>query len=103
MSRSLLDDDIDDDPLLSVVNLIDVFLVLIAALLLAVAARPDSPFTGDRVTIIRHAGEPDMEILIHDGERMERYRADRSTGSGGGVRVGAAYRLPDGSMIYVPE
>ncbi|MCB1956233.1 MAG: DUF2149 domain-containing protein [Rhodocyclaceae bacterium] len=103
MSRSLLDDDIDDDPLLSVVNLIDVFLVLIAALLLAVAARPDSPFTGDRVTIIRHAGEPDMEILIRDGERMERYRADGSTGNGGGVRVGAAYRLPDGSMIYVPE
>ena len=35
----LLEDLEDDDPILSVVNLIDVFLVIIAALLLAVANR----------------------------------------------------------------
>lgn len=51
---SLLDDIEDDDPLLSVVNLIDVFLVIIAALLLAVASSPINPFTAQNVTIIKN-------------------------------------------------
>jgi len=100
---ALLDDDAGDDPLLSLVNLIDVFLVLVAALLLAAADSPASPFAGPRATVIRNAGEAYMEIVVRDGERVERYRADGSSGHGAGVRVGAAYRLPDGSLVYVPE
>jgi hypothetical protein len=38
----------DDDPILSVVNLIDVFLVIIAALLLAVAQNPMNVFAASR-------------------------------------------------------
>lgn len=41
-----------DDPILSVVSLIDVFLVVIAALLVAIAQNPANPFTHDDVTII---------------------------------------------------
>ena len=43
LRRRLTEDADGDDPLLSVVNLIDVFLVLIAALLLAVAKNPLNP------------------------------------------------------------
>ena len=103
MRAGLLDDDATDDPLLSVVNLIDIFLVIIAALLLAVAANPETPFIGGRATIIRHAGTPAMEIVVHDGRQVTRYRADGGRGQGAGVRVWAAYRLPDGSLVYVPE
>ncbi|MBK7898501.1 MAG: DUF2149 domain-containing protein [Azonexus sp.] len=102
--RLTLDDDPEgDDPLLSVVNLIDVFLVLIAALLLAVAANPMNAFGVDKVTVIRNAGRGDMEIVTRDGMKVERFRADGSAGQGRGVKAGVAYRLEDGSLVYVPE
>ncbi|WP_298232485.1 DUF2149 domain-containing protein [uncultured Azohydromonas sp.] len=95
----------DEDPVLSLVNLIDVFLVLVAALLLAMASHPLNPFTADKVTVIRNAGRPDMQVVIKDGQRVERFKAaEGSSGPGtGGVKAGVAYRLEDGSMVYVPE
>ncbi|WP_428605859.1 DUF2149 domain-containing protein [Sedimenticola sp.] len=99
----LLDDGHDEDPILSVVNLIDVFLVLIAALLLTVANSPLSPYGADKVTVIRNPGGENMELIVKDGAKIERFRADGAGGSGGGVRAGIAYRLKDGSMVYVPE
>ena len=101
--RSLLDDIEDDDPLLSVVNLIDVFLVIIAALLLAVASSPMNPFTAQNVTIIKNEGQPNMEIIIKQGEKLEHYQASGAIGQGQGTKAGVAYRMKDGSMVYVPE
>ena len=34
---------------------------------------------------------------------LDRYKASGSIGEGEGTRAGTAYRLKDGSMIYVPE
>lgn len=102
--RLKLDDDSEaDDPILSVVNLIDVFLVLIAALLLSVAANPLHPFGRERVTVIRNAGQPDMEIVTREGGKVERFRADGASGQGQGVRAGVAYRMRDGSLVYVAD
>lgn len=103
--RLRLDDEADnDDPILSVVNLIDVFLVVIAALMLAVAANPMNPFTADSVTVIRNAGRPDMEVIIKDGERIEHFKGEGvATAVDRGVRAGIAYRMPDGSLVYVPD
>ena len=53
-SLNLLAED-DDDPMLSAVNLVDVFLVLVVALLTAVALQTQRDQQDD-VTIIRHAG-----------------------------------------------
>ena len=82
MRMRLLDDPDADDPILSVVNLIDVFLVIIAALLLAVANTPMNPFTNENVTVIRNPGQPDMEIVIKDGQKIERYQASGRIGQG---------------------
>lgn len=106
--RSRLRDDAEaDDPLLSVINLIDVFLVLIAALLLTVASNPLNPYSRDKITVIRNAGQPDMEIITRDGQKIERFHADghAQTLKGGnqGVRAGTAYRMNDGSLVFVPE
>ena len=100
---SLLDDIEDDDPLLSVVNLIDVFLVIIAALLLAVASSPINPFTSQSVTIIKNEGQPNMAIIIKQGEKLEHYQSSGAIGEGQGTKAGVAYRMKDGSMVYVPE
>ncbi len=92
-----------DDPLLSLVNLIDVFLVIIAALLLVVADNPLNPLSDERVTVIRNPGQADMEVLVKAGAKVERFRADGAASQGRGVRAGVAYRLEDGSLVYVPE
>ncbi len=99
----LLDEDEAANPALSVVNLVDVFLVLVAALLIAIAQNPLNPFNEDQVTVIKNAGSPDMEMIIKDGEKIETYKSQGEIGSGEGVKAGTAYRMADGSIVYVPE
>lgn len=103
MSLRLMDDLEADDPILSVVNIIDVFLVIIAALLLAVANNPMNPFTADNVTVIKNPGKPNMEMIVKDGKKIERYKSSGKIGQGEGAKAGVAYRLKDGTMVYVPE
>ncbi|MEM6998936.1 MAG: DUF2149 domain-containing protein [Pseudomonadota bacterium] len=99
----LLDEDESSNPILSVINLVDVFLVLIAALLISIAQNPLNPFTDETVTVIKNAGQPDMELIIKEGETIETYKSSGEIGSGDGVRAGIAYKMPDGSIVYVPE
>lgn len=103
MKLKLMDEMEADDPMLSLVNLIDVFLVIIAALLLAIANTPLSPFSQDKLTIIRNPGQKDMEIIMKDGQKIERYQGGGGSSKGQGVKAGIAYRMDDGSMVYVPE
>ena len=103
MSLRLLEEAEADDPILSVVNLIDVFLVIIAALLLAVANNPVNAFSQDDYTLIKNPGEANMEVLIKQGETLQHYKASGEIGQGEDAKAGVAYRLKDGSMIYVPE
>jgi len=103
MKHRFLDFDEDDDPILSVVNVIDVFLVIIAVLLVVVASNPLNPFSEERVMVISNPGEDNMSIVIREGREMTRYESTGEIGEGEGVLAGSAYRLPDGSMVYVPE
>ncbi|MCB1915109.1 MAG: DUF2149 domain-containing protein [Rhodocyclaceae bacterium] len=104
MRGALFEADTDDDPMLSLVNLVDLLLVLLAALLLAFAASPLSTLAGGEVTVIRDAGTPQMEVVVVRGASVERFRASGRSGVGaGGVRVGSAWRLADGSMVYLPD
>ena len=97
----ILDED-DDDPVLSTINLIDVFLVVIGMLLIAVINNPMNPFAGDKLTIIRNEGKPNMEIITKDGQKITRFKASGASGEGDGEKAGTAYRMKDGSMVYVP-
>lgn len=90
----------DDDPLLSAVNLVDVFLVLVVALLTAVAMQQQSQANE---TVIRNPGEPGMEIIVRRDGQEVRYRGNGGSAEGQGERAGVAYRMKDGSIIYVPE
>ena len=99
----LLDEDEGINPALSVVNLVDVFLVLIAALLIAIAQNPMNPFLEENVTVIKNAGQPNMQMIIKNGETIETYESSGEIGSGDGRKAGVAYRMADGSIVYVPE
>lgn len=104
MAIKLLHEAETDDPILSVVNLIDIFLVVIAALLVSVAQSPLLASLGQRdVTVITNPGQPDMQITVKKGEKVEHYKASGAIGSGDGEKAGVAYRMKDGSIVYVPE
>jgi hypothetical protein len=103
MSFRLLDEDDEIDPILSVVNLVDVFLVLVAGLMMVIAANPLNPFADEDLLIIKNPGQESMEMIFKQGDEVKRFAATGSQGEGDGVRAGVAYRLQDGSIVYVPE
>jgi hypothetical protein len=104
MAVKLLHEPENDDPLLSVVNLIDIFLVIIAALLITVAQNPMlNAFSKQDVTVITDPGQPSMEMVVKQGEKIERFKASGAIGAGDGEKAGVAYRMKDGSIVYVPE
>jgi hypothetical protein len=100
---NILGEDDHDDPILSVVNLIDVFLVIIAVLLIVVIENPLNPFAADDVVVIRSPGTDEMEMIVKQGEALTHFRSSGEIGEGKGIRAGVTYRLEDGSLIYVPE
>lgn len=95
----------DDDPLVGVANLFDIgivfalgFLVaLINAMHLMDVLDPQARVT---VTVEREDG---MEVVVREGEEVKVRRLTQEVGGGDGRRLGTAYRLKDGSVIYVPE
>jgi hypothetical protein len=92
----------DDDPVLSTINLIDVFMVVIGMLMIAVINNPMNPFAQDKLTIIRNEGQPNMEIITKEGQKVTRFKASGASGEGDGEKAGTAYRMKDGTMVYVP-
>lgn len=98
-----LDHDEADDPILSVVNLIDLFLVVIGILMIVIVRNPLNPFSATTAIVVENPGESDMRITVKDGRELTRYESTGTIGEGRGVRAGTTYRLPDGRLIYVPE
>lgn len=95
----------DDDLLSGVANLFDIGVVfalgfmvaLISALSLLDIFDPDQ-----RVTITKER-EDGLEVIIRENQQTTIRRLTQNVGSGDGTRLGTAYRLADGSVIYVPE
>ena len=99
----ILHEDESLNPIVSAINLVDVFLVIIAALLISIAQNPLNPFTNDDVTVIKNPGKKNMEIVMKKGKKITKYESNGKIGQGDGTKAGVAYKLKDGSMVYVPE
>jgi len=95
----------DDDPLSGMANLFDLAMVFAVALMVALVVRFEmvEMLTKEDVTIVKNPGQQDMEIIIKKGKEIEKYKATDAAGEGKGRRVGIAYQLEDGRIIYVPE
>ena len=44
-----------------------------------------------------------MEVIVKEGKEIKHYKSSGNIGTGEGARAGVAYKMNDGSMIYVPE
>ncbi len=101
----LFRDEDEVDPRSSLMNLFDAAMVFAVALMVAFAiqSRMTEFLTAEDATFVKNAGRPDMEIIVKKENKVTRYKSEKTTGTGRGQRVGIAYRLESGEVIYVPE
>ena len=89
-------------------NLFDVAMVFAVALMVALVTRYNMTemFSQEDFTMVKNPGKDNMEIITKEGQEINRYTPseDQSHTDGEkGKRVGVAYELEDGKIIYVPE
>ena len=106
--KSRLEDHEDMDPMSVVGNLFDVAMVFAVALMVALVTRYNMTemFSQEDFTMVKNPGKENMEIITKEGEKINRYTPseDQSSKSGTkGKKVGVAYELENGEIIYVPE
>ena len=84
----LLHNQTDSDPMGTVANLFDVAMVFAVALMVALVTRFNM-----------------MEIITKEGQEIKRYTPSEEQETSGkrGKKVGVAYQLESGEIIYVPE
>ncbi len=94
----------EDDPLAGLVNLFDVWMVFSIALLLALigASRFQTP-----PATANDASEPKAsslrESVLDKRHKLPQYRLSEEKLTGQGERLGTAYRLQSGEVVYVPD
>ena len=105
-ARRHWDEILEEDPGAGLLNLFDVWIAFAVALLLAMVSYMKIPelLTGKSdLTLVKNPGSADMEIIKKEGRKIERFRATQEQLSGEGERLGTAYRLKSGEVVYVPE
>lgn len=106
LARRSWEEIVEDDPGAGLLNLFDVWIAFAVALLLAMVSYMKLPeLIGSQasVTLVTNPGMPNMEIIRKEGRKIERYRATSEQLTGQGERLGTAYRLQNGEVVYVPE
>lgn len=96
----------ESDPLSVVVNLFDVAMVFAVALMVAMVMHMNMTevFTEEDYTIVKNPGMDNMEIITKEGNKINKYTPSEDQSSGKkGRKVGIAYELENGEIIYVPE
>ncbi len=97
----------ENDPLSVLTNLFDVAMVFAVALMVALVSRFNMTeiLSKDDFTMVKNPGSTQMEIITKKGEKIETYKASaqKNTSETKGKRVGTAYQLENGEIIYIPE
>jgi len=96
----------DEDPLAGIANLFDVSVAFIVALLIALFTlfssaellNPDSS-----LTLVKQNQDGTTEIITKRKQEIKVQKVTDRTLSGQGTRLGVAYQLADGQVVYVPE
>ncbi|MDE5561872.1 MAG: DUF2149 domain-containing protein [Bacteroidaceae bacterium] len=105
--RSILNSGEGSDPMSVVSNLFDVAMVFAVALMVALVSRYNMTemFSQEDFTMVKNPGKDNMEIITKEGEKINRYTPSENNDASGnkGKRVGVAYELENGDIIYVPE
>ena len=96
----------DEDPLAGMANLFDAGMVFAVALLLALVSYlslPELLSKNEDLTIVKNPGDPNMEIIKKEGNKLEKYEMTSDSIGGEGEKLGICYRLKNGEVVYIPE
>ncbi|GBC99935.1 hypothetical protein HRbin17_02468 [bacterium HR17] len=95
-----------EEPLAFAANLLDLALVFIVALVAITAVYlrlPDLLNPQTDIAIIRNFDPQRMEIVIRQGKKIKAFKAAGLAKGKAAQRLGVAYRLEDGTVVYVPD
>ncbi|MDR0881292.1 MAG: DUF2149 domain-containing protein [Candidatus Adiutrix sp.] len=95
-----------DDPMNAVINLIDIFLVFIVAVLisfLSALGLADMLDKDSQITVMKQSADGEMTVITKKASKIEAVKISKSEAEGRGTRLGVAYQLEDGSMVYMPD
>lgn len=95
-----------EDPISGVANLFDAGVVFIVCMMIALfmaynmldMLNPES-----EMTITKKTADGRIEIITKKGKEIKVRKVTDRRLSGEGIRLGTAYQLKDGRVIYVPE
>jgi len=96
----------EEDPLAGIANLFDVSVVFIVGLMItlfSVYRMADLVDANSEVTMVKTNAQGEREIIVKKGTKVTAYKVSGKTATGDGERLGTAYRLANGQVIYVPE
>jgi hypothetical protein len=96
----------DMDPLAGMANLFDASIVLIVSMMIALFMSLNLMQLFDaqaQVTITTQNADGEVEIVTRDGAEITVQRVTETELSGAGVRLGTAFQLDDGRVVYVPD
>jgi hypothetical protein len=96
----------EEDPLSGIANLFDVSVVFIVGLMMtlfSVYRIGDLVDAKSEVTMVKTNAQGEREIIVKKGTQITAYKVSGKTATGDGERLGTAYRLANGQIIYVPE
>ena len=107
-NSALRTSDSDLDPMSVVGNLFDVAMVFAVALMVALVGRYQMTelFSKEDFTIVKNPGKENMEIITKEGQQINRYTPSEdqsASDSPRGRKVGTAYELENGEIIYIPD
>lgn len=95
-----------EDPISGVANLFDVSVVFIVSMMIALFMAYnmlDMMDPKSEMTIMKKSADGRVEIVTKKGKEIKVQKVTDRRLSGEGERLGTAYKLKDGKVIYVPE
>lgn len=96
----------DMDPLAGMANLFDASIVLIVSMMIALFMTFNMLELFDEhseITITKQSAEGEIEIVTKQGTEIKVQKVTDKEMSGAGIRLGTAFQLEDGRIVYVPE
>ncbi|MEN6374104.1 MAG: DUF2149 domain-containing protein [Smithella sp.] len=95
-----------EDPISGVANLFDASIVFIVSMMIALFMAYNMIDLIDpqsEVTITKKNAKGEIEMVVKKGKEIKVRKVTDKRLSGEGTRLGTAYQLKDGKVVYVPE
>lgn len=104
--KSYSGDEQEDDPIAGVAQLFDVsiaFIVAVIAAMFTLLSSKDLLNKDSDWTLTRKGRNGEIEMVEKKNNQVISHKVSSKNRSGNGVRLGTAYQLENGQVIYVPD